>query len=428
MLKKLKVKNFKCFPEAEFSMAPLTVFCGANSAGKSTAIQCLLLLKQTHKANQFKARHINLTGELFSVGHVQDLMSQNIIGERIEIDIDGCNFISKKLIDINSENYTLPIENKISTAHALFTEPFHYLSAYRLAPQNSYDVNFEPDDIDFGIYGQYAISELQKHRLKPAINNKLAKLVVENNIRDEHAYYEHLNKKLNNFDALAENENTQDGVNYLTDAPETLDEIIEQYDKDAKDDETNKIKSLHTEKTKENREYSLEIALNEAMKKICKGFNININGYAELDKVANSFISSDTSYPVRPVNTGFGISNVLPIILAALCTPAGGLIIVENPEVHLHPAAQSDLAKFLGQASLCGVQVIIETHSDHIINGIRLFAKENKLENEHIIINSIRSVDGNRLITKIEVDENGSFTDIDEGFFDQAEKDLMRLF
>ncbi|WP_162999707.1 DUF3696 domain-containing protein, partial [Pseudomonas viridiflava] len=74
------------------------------------------------------------------------------------------------------------------------------------------------------------------------------------------------------------------------------------------------------------------------------------------------------------------------------------------------------------------IQVILETHSDHIINGIRAHVKENEIAYGFVTINSVRSVDEERQITKILVDSNGGLTDMDTGFFDQAEIDLLRLF
>ncbi len=70
-------------------------------------------------------------------------------------------------------------------------------------------------------------------------------------------------------------------------------------------------------------------------------------------------------------NIGFGISYLLPIIITGLIAERGSLFIVENPEAHLHPKAQSNLGYFLGQISAAGIKILIETHSEHIVNGIR---------------------------------------------------------
>jgi hypothetical protein len=80
--------------------------------------------------------------------------------------------------------------------------------------------------------------------------------------------------------------------------------------------------------------------------------------------------------PIRPSNMGFGLSYALPILVAGLLAPVGGLLMVENPEAHLHPAGQSKLGRFLAMVAGAGAQVIVETHSDHVLNGIRLAATE----------------------------------------------------
>src|SRR5262249_29200794 len=83
--------------------------------------------------------------------------------------------------------------------------------------------------------------------------------------------------------------------------------------------------------------------------------------------------------PIRPDNMGFGLSYALPILVAGLLAPVGGLLIVENPEAHLHPAGQSKLGRFLARVAGGGVQIIVETHSDHVLNGIRLAATEERV-------------------------------------------------
>jgi predicted ATPase len=124
---------------------------------------------------------------------------------------------------------------------------------------------------------------------------------------------------------------------------------------------------------------------------------------------------------------GFGISYALPILVAALMMPIGGLLIVENPEAHLHPAGQSRLGTFLGRVAASGVQVIIETHSDHVINGIRLAAAEERLlEPEQVVLHFFGSnIDGSPAV--IELTGRGGLTAWPKGFFDQIELDLGRL-
>lgn len=79
-----------------------------------------------------------------------------------------------------------------------------------------------------------------------------------------------------------------------------------------------------------------------------------------------------------PQNVGFGISYSLHVITAILKAKDGDLIIIENPESHVHPRGQAELGKLIALAAINNIQIIIETHSDHIINGIRVAVKENK--------------------------------------------------
>ncbi|MFW0758319.1 AAA family ATPase [Pseudomonas sp. H11T01] len=363
MLKTLHVKNVKCFSDTHFNFSPMTVFAGANSAGKSTALQCLLLLRQSFKPEQSTGQVLAMMGELFSVGHAKDLINHTPKGEALEIEVDDTVF-SADLKGVDMEAYHIELDSPTSLDHPLFNADFNYLSALRLAPQISYDVNYDSKIFDVGIYGQFAVAELMRRGGRAAPNQRLAKKVCAGIGDGEH----------------------------------------------------------------EQREINLEIAFKEAMKTISPDFNIVVSSHTGLDKVSNTFASQGTAQAVRPVNTGFGISYVMPIIVAALCTSEGGFLLVENPEVHLHPAAQSVLAGFLTQAAVCGIQVILETHSDHIINGIRVFIRENKVPDGLVTINSVRATANGREVTEIIVEYDGALSDMDEGFLDQAPKDLLRLF
>jgi predicted ATPase len=79
-----------------------------------------------------------------------------------------------------------------------------------------------------------------------------------------------------------------------------------------------------------------------------------------------------TSKKYHATNVGFGISCTLRIVVVLLASPPGSLIIIEHPEGHLHPSGQTKIGKLISLAASSGIQVIIETHSGHILNGIRV--------------------------------------------------------
>ena len=129
-----------------------------------------------------------------------------------------------------------------------------------------------------------------------------------------------------------------------------------------------------------------------------------------------------------PVATGFGITYTLPIIVQALvaCVTESSLLIVENPEAHLHPLSQSRLGKFLGLVAANGVQVILETHSEHIVDGCRIqTAKEKQCENMKILF--FEKKESCSVCKNINIQDNGELEEWPEGFFDQKRKDLREL-
>jgi predicted ATPase len=131
--------------------------------------------------------------------------------------------------------------------------------------------------------------------------------------------------------------------------------------------------------------------------------------------------------PIRPANLGFGFSYALPVILAGLLVPSGGLLVVENPEAHLHPAGQSRLGRFLARVAAAGAQVIVETHSDHVINGIRLAVVEDGLLPPEDVLFQFFGTSPGGQPTSIEVKPSGALASWPPGFFDQMERDLGEL-
>ncbi|MEV3963671.1 DUF3696 domain-containing protein [Nocardia sp. NPDC050193] len=127
---------------------------------------------------------------------------------------------------------------------------------------------------------------------------------------------------------------------------------------------------------------------------------------------------------IRPVNTGFGVSYALPLIVAGLLTQPGDMLLVENPEAHLHPAGQSRLGQFLARVAGSGVQVVVETHSDHVLNGARLAVAEDETLAAGDMVVHYFDRDG---VTPIQINDKGELDHWPSGFFDQIESDLGRL-
>lgn len=166
------------------------------------------------------------------------------------------------------------------------------------------------------------------------------------------------------------------------------------------------------------------------MGEISDGIRFKIN---QLDKQLEMLFGYEqmgkTTVYHSAFNTGFGLSYILSIIVAILSASPGALILVENPEAHIHPSGQSALMRLVTLAASHGVQVILETHSDHIVNGALVNIKEQKLDKNVLSVYYFdRDDDFNAKPIKLSIGESGRLQDVPKGFFDQMKMDLEVLY
>ena len=168
--------------------------------------------------------------------------------------------------------------------------------------------------------------------------------------------------------------------------------------------------------------YEVERWLSE----IARPIEIDAIRYQGSTIYALNFRSPDGTW-VRATNMGFGVSYALPIILAGLTAVTGGMLIIENPEAHLHPAGQSRMGVFLAWVASKGVQVIVETHSDHVLNGIRRAIGEHKFLNASDAIVHYFGSEDETHIDELYITPVGGISDWPKGFFDQYQIDTAAL-
>ena len=108
----------------------------------------------------------------------------------------------------------------------------------------------------------------------------------------------------------------------------------------------------------------------------------------------------------------------------------GKIIIIENPESHIHPRGQAELGRLIGLASKTGAQIFVETHSDHILNGIRVAVKEKQISKDLVNIlyfDKTINEESYTNIHKLRVDSNGILSDEPEGMLDEWGNQLLKL-
>lgn len=124
---------------------------------------------------------------------------------------------------------------------------------------------------------------------------------------------------------------------------------------------------------------------------------------------------------------GLGLSQALPIVVACVTSKPGDLLLIETPEAHLHPGAQHRLASLFVEAARHGRQVIVETHSEHLVNAARLAVKSDLLKPAEVAIQFFSQREGRTSVREVDLDPNGRALSWPTGFFDQAAADLAEL-
>jgi hypothetical protein len=122
---------------------------------------------------------------------------------------------------------------------------------------------------------------------------------------------------------------------------------------------------------------------------------------------------------VNIADVGFGVSQFLPVLVALLAAKPGQLVYIEQPELHLHPRAQKAMAEVLAEAARRGVRVIAETHSSMLLLAVQTLVAQKKLDPALVKLHWFqRGEDGATTVTSADLDERGAFGDWPEDFGD----------
>jgi predicted ATPase len=365
MISNLNIRNFKLFMSLDLPLRQLTVLTGLNGAGKSTVLQALLLVRQA--AEDPTAHVVQLNGPYgLSLGEALDILHPAADRQEIAIRLVADGVPYTYLFEVpDGRALNLPVRERPSAPPA--------------------------DLVGQGISFCYLNAERLGPRDQLDVTAEEAGLIGVG-VRGEYT-----------AQALALNET--DEIRAPLRHPRTGD------------------RGVITLRTQVEAWASDIIRPIRITAQWPPGITASLIRFQEPGLTESGLVSEQ----IRPTNMGFGISYALPILVAGLLMPRGGLLIVENPEAHLHPAGQSRLGAFLGRVAASGVQVVIETHSDHVINGIRLAAAEERvLEPDNVVLHFFGE-DLESAPSVIELTGRGGLTTWPKGFFDQIEEDLGRL-
>jgi len=462
MLSQIELENFKCFKErTAFPLGQLTLLTGINGCGKSTLLQSLLLMRQSIDHNE-NTTEILLNGSCVSLNSFNDV--RNINNSRNE-NINFKYYFDKSFFP---RTYAGVIKNS------------DYDKFVNLQGNIEYCLNGNlDDDMVFQIGKIIFIGKMQLDREHKNIDESLYYNV---HTIYESRYNNVFKKNIFDFDISTwDDKNTEEkslGISMIIDKliPFSDFELWNSWNENKGVPSNNLLYDClnfsHIHYISADRlgpqEFYLKSTINKFPNVGTKGeFTVNLL-YKKRDDLVNEklclgedaktlatqteewlneifngakvevpssqsnilellFNTSTSKDRFRPANVGFGYSYILPIVVSGLIAKEGEILIVENPEAHLHPKAQSRLAKFLAKVSSCGVQVFIESHSDHILNALRIAILDDIITHEDLSILYFQQ-NPEQPVVQISVQPNGGIEEWPEGFFDQMDKDFERLF
>ena len=373
MLTQIDLRLFKCFSLLKLPLSPLTLLSGVNASGKSSVIQALGLLHQTVREHEWSNR-LMLNGGTLQLGTTEDLIDKVHGRRQCEIGlVDGEKTYRWKFTGEREE-----MAMEVTSVSVDDIEQSNQSPLRRLLPSPHGD----------GPLAQrlWGLTYLTAERLGPRETYSLEEPQVSPVIGP---FGEHTVSVLYS----GRDERVLEGL-MINDEP--------------------------------------NIRLRQVQARLgCffPGCELIIAPVPRVNAVTLGIrTSKDTDFH-RPVHTGFGITQVLPIVVAALSARREDLLLIENPEVHLHPAGQATMGEFLSQVAAAEVQVIVETHSDHVLNGIRRAVKNRVIDHDDAVLHFFRprqvaERDGVDQVQSPCLDREGNIEDWPEGFFDQFDKDM----
>ena len=374
MLTQLDIEHFKCFDLLRLPLCPLTLLSGANASGKSSVLQTLVLLHQTMREHEWSTR-LMLNGPVLRAGTVSDVVDK-VHGRRtFGIGVADGELPCRWVFSGERSEMSMTVDSvKVGDIWSKEPEMLRYL----LPVCEDEAITSLADRLRGLTYitaervGPREVYTIEDRQIAPVVGPM-----------GEHAV----------------------SVLHWGRDERVLDELA--------------LPGVATTRLRQ---------VEERMRTLFPGFALILQQVQQVNAVTLGLRTSDDTSFHRPVHVGFGLTQILPIVIAALSASKEDILLIENPEVHLHPAGQGLVGQFLADVARAGVQVVVETHSDHVLNGIRRSVRAGRLTPEQVAIHFFmpRCAQNPQVLSPL-MDKSGCIDVWPDGFFDQFDKDASHF-
>ncbi len=447
LFKSLALKNFKCFEEVEVEFAPITLLTGANSSGKSSLIYSLLAMLQTE---QFPL-YLSPNGKYVDMGSFKEMVHQSDFSKEIEINLTlEYKFKEKLHFSLYPKNgafnsiWSFDNKNSLPNIYRFNIEIGDKRYVLNRVSGDNYHFSFETSNFD-ELEIQYGVYDRGLDILK---NNKFIKLGENISIKDELIAIRNI--------PLSSVQELKTVLSDIPDIPDGFSDSIFEYIEGyihfietrfnylgsfrlppertyyqkakAQDkvgvngegyiDQIIEWEETDPEKFKELNDILVELELVQSIQsEKMKGGRFELT----VKTKANSATASLT-------DVGFGISQFLPLIVADLQLRDASCLTLSQPEIHLHPKIQALFGNYLAKKiNKSSKQYIVETHSEYLLNRIRLLLVKGELKPEDVHVYYFENDGIKSIVHKVDFTTDGQIQGAPDGFFDTYGMDVMDI-
>lgn len=368
MIEFIRIQRFKTLLDASFPLSALNLFSGLNGLGKSSLLQTLLLLRQSYEKNTLESKGLLLKGDYLTLGTGQDILSEQ----------------------------------------AAESDPLEFTITWGGNPATNFVFTYAPN------------SDLQPIAQKPNLLSPETLSLFNSNF--QYLSADRIGPK-NSYEISDFHITT---LNTLGSHGEYTVHYIAVHDQSPLPIPALRHMNAVSDTLREN--------INSWMSELSPGIQVKAMLQPQLNSASLGYTfiqGKDVTADFKPQNVGFGLTFVLPVVTALLRAKPGDLLVVENPEAHLHPAGQTIIGRMCALAAANGVQLFVESHSDHFLNGIRVAVRQNVINAELVSLFFLeRDGSGTTHATTIRnpsIDHQGRIDFWPEGFFDEWDRQLEKL-